>query len=426
MNVSDTEIVRSILSKDGYQFINSPEAADVILLNTCSIRENAETTIHKRLANLNTIKKENENLVVGILGCMAKQSGRKLLQTNDMVGIVAGPDEYRKLPELITNCFEGIKGMAVNLSRIETYDDITPLRTEGVSAWLTIMRGCDNFCSYCVVPFARGRERSRVSSSLISEIEKLTEQGFREITLLGQNVNSYKCPESGDSFSTLLEKSAAAGQGMRIRYVTSHPKDMSPELIEAMARNHKICNHIHLPVQSGSNDVLKAMRRDYTKERFLELTKLIRSNIPDASITTDIIAGYPGETQQDHEETLELMQEVQFDGAFMFKYSPREGTKAFKVEDSVPEEEKAHRLNEIIQLQSEISKLSNLNEIGRLHEILVEKPSKRNRDEWVGRTDTNKTTIFPNKEGSYKAGDFVNLKITRSTSATLFGEVVQV
>ncbi len=425
MNLSDSEIVSSVLDSAGYGMTNDPSQADVILLNTCSVRENAEQTIHKRLVHLKHYKKMNNKLVVGVLGCMAERLQLQLIENKEIVSIVVGPDQYRSLPQLISDAKSGFKGIAVELSKVETYDDITPLRTEGVSAWISIMRGCNNFCSYCVVPYTRGRERSRKIESILMEIRGLNKRNIQEITLLGQNVNSFKDPDDKRDFSDLLESCAVEFPNMRIRYMTSHPKDMSDKLIETMAKYPNICKHVHLPVQSGSNRILKKMHRVYTIEHYLGRIEKIRELMPECSISTDIIAGFPTETEEEQRMTLELLQNVRYDGAFMFKYSPREGTKAYELIDDVPDEVKIRRLNEIINLQNKISAEKNLNEIGRVHTILVEGPSKKNPDEWQCRTDTNKVAIFPNHTRRYSIGDFVKLMIMRSTSATLFGNVVE-
>ncbi len=424
MNLNDTEIVSGILlDSGGYEMTDSPDNADIIFLNTCSVRENAEKTIFKRINNLRQYIRKDGKKLIGILGCMAERLQDKLVSDESMVSLVIGPDEYRKAPYLIERALEGQKGIAVELSTVETYEDVIPVRNDGISAWVSIMRGCNNFCSYCVVPYTRGRERSRSAETILSEISELKNKYIKEITLLGQNVNSYNDEESTFDFPGLLSECALAAPGIRFRFTTSHPKDMSDKLIEVMAEHDNICNHIHLPVQSGSDKILKAMNRRYTVEHYLERIVKIREYLPDASLTTDIIAGYPGESDEDHRATLDILRGVRYDGAFMFKYSPREGTKAYKLDDNVPDEIKTTRLNEIINLQHEISDTLNKAEQGKIHEVLVEGPSKRNKDEWMGRTKTNKVVIFPNENLVYSEGDVVTCKITRHTSATLFGEI---
>lgn len=424
MNVSDSEIVASVMDAAGYDLTQDPALADVIFLNTCSVRENAENTIHKRLVHLKQYKKQNKKVVVGVLGCMAERLQNQLIETKEIVSLVVGPDQYRSLPSLVNEAIEGSKGIAVELSKVETYDDIVPLRTEGISAWISISRGCNNFCTYCIVPYTRGRERSRPLSSIVSEVSGLKKKGIAEITLLGQNVNSYRDSETNQDFADLLSQAAIAAPDIRLRFMTSHPKDMSDKLIETMAEHSAICKYIHLPFQSGSDRILKAMNRHYTAEHYLGRISKIRKYMPEVALSTDIIAGFPGETDEDHLLTLKLMEKVRYDGAFMFKYSPREGTRAFKMNDDVPDETKLRRLNEIIELQNRISRENNESEIGKLHKVLVEGPSKKNQQEWQGRTDTNKVAIFPNPDSEYKMGDIINVRITRSTSATLFGEVI--
>jgi tRNA-2-methylthio-N6-dimethylallyladenosine synthase len=423
MNFNDSEIVSSLVAERGYSVCADPKDADVILLNTCSVRDNAEKKIYERLTHLKQYKKRKNKLVVGVLGCMAERLQEKLLQEREIVNLVAGPDEYRKIPELLDRAFQKENGIAVLLSEVETYEDITPLRTDGVSAYLAIMRGCNNFCSYCVVPYTRGRERSRSSSSIIDEVIKLRDGGFKELTLLGQNVNSYKTDDCPD-FPALLAMVATTAPTMRIRFITSHPKDMSDKLLETMAAHDNICKFIHLPIQSGSNRMLKAMNRKYTVEHYLGRIARIRELLPDCALSTDIIAGYPGETLQDHAQTMELINKVRYDGAFMFRYSPREGTKAFDQLDDVDETEKLRRLNEIINLQHKIAKEINSAEIGRTHIVIAEGPSKRNSADWQGRSDTNKIVIFPNS--NFALGDTVKVRITRSTAATLYGDVIEI
>jgi tRNA-2-methylthio-N6-dimethylallyladenosine synthase len=424
MNVNDSEIVLGVLHANGYTPVDTADEADVILLNTCAIRDNAEKKIHDRLDALKWQKRQNRDLVVGVLGCMAERLRASLLDTK-LVDLVVGPDEYRKVPELVETALSGTKGIAVKLSRVETYDDITPLRTEGISAWMSIMRGCDKFCTFCVVPFTRGRERSRALSSVVDEAKQLWESGFREVTLLGQNVNSYRDVVSGYDFADLLSATARAVPQMRIRYSTSHPQDMTDKLIDTMAEFDNICKYIHLPIQSGSNRILQAMNRTYTVEHYMQRMERIRAVMPLAALSTDIIAGFCTETEEDHQGTLDVMRAVRYDGAYMFAYSPRENTKAWKMGDDVPDDVKHRRLQEIIDLQNTIAGEINTTEIGRIHDVLVEGPSKRNAREWRGRSDTNKTVIFPHDESAdYIVGDTIKTRIIRSTSATLFGERV--
>ncbi|MCS6807766.1 MAG: tRNA (N6-isopentenyl adenosine(37)-C2)-methylthiotransferase MiaB [Bacteroidota bacterium] len=432
MNVSDSEIVRGIMQASGYALTNTIDDADVIFLNTCAIRDNAERKIHERLMHLKYYKKRNRALVVGVLGCMAERMRQELIETKQIVDIVVGPDEYRKLPELVRRASFGEKGIAVKLSRVETYDDIEPLRTDGISAWITIMRGCDKFCTFCVVPFTRGRERSRSARLIVDEAQRLWDSGFKEITLLGQNVNSYYDPSSDTDFADLLRMTARAVPQMRIRYTTSHPYDMSNKLIATMAEHNNICKYIHLPVQSGSDRILQAMNRHYSVEHYKERIRTIRTYMPHCALSTDIIVGFPTETLEDHRMTVELMEEIRYDGAYMFLYSPRERTKAWKMPDDVPHEEKVRRLNEIIDQQQRISHEINQQSIGTIEQVLVEGPSRRNpHTEWQGRTDTNKVVIFPHRTDAaahtrlgYAVGNIVHVQIERASSASLFGQVV--
>lgn len=424
MNVNDTEIVQGVMNDRGYAMTDKPEQADVILLNTCAIRDNAEKKIHERLNHLKYYKKRNKDLVVGILGCMAERLRETLLE-KELVDLVVGPDEYRTVPELVSKAYSGERGIAVKLSRVETYDDILPFRTEGISAWVSIMRGCDKFCTYCVVPFTRGRERSRAFASIVDEAKSLFDQGFKEITLLGQNVNSYRDEQSGHNFAELLDACAKAVPEMRIRYTTSHPQDMSDQLIETMAMHDNICKYIHLPVQSGSNRILSLMNRTHPVEHYYERIDMIKKLMPHCALSTDIITGFPTETEEDHEATMELMRRVRYDGAYMFKYSPRERTKAWKMGDDIPDEVKVRRLNEIINQQNAIAREINQTLIGSIERILVEGPSKKNPMEWQGRTDSNKVTIFPqNEQSPYVIGDIISVKIEKASSATLFGSLI--
>jgi len=427
MNVNDSEIVLGVLHGSGYVPVDSADEADIILLNTCAIRDNAERKIHERLKALGHLRKGPRRRVVGVLGCMAERLRTSLLDAG-MVDVVVGPDEYRKVPELVHAALGGEQGIAVKLSRVETYDDIVPLRTEGIAAWISIMRGCDKFCTFCVVPFTRGRERSRSLSSIVDEVKGLWDGGFREVTLLGQNVNSYADETSNSDFADLLAACAKASPQLRIRYTTSHPQDMSDKLIDTMAEYDNICKYIHLPVQSGSDRILQLMNRTYSVEHYMQRIERIRQAMPLCALSTDIIAGFCTETEEDHQATLDVMRAVKYDGAYMFAYSPRENTKAWKMGDDVPDEVKQRRLQEIIAAQSDISREINNAEIGRIHSVLVEGPSKRNSAEWKGRTDTNKTIIWQHIAdnggvGNYVVGDVVMVKVNRSTSATLFGEL---
>ena len=375
MNMADTEIVLSIMHEAGFIRTETLSNADVVLINTCAVRDNAEQRIIGRLGDFNHYKKTNPNVIVGVLGCMAERVRKELMELGDFVDLVIGPDEYRKLPALIEAADGGEKGIAVKLSRVEKYDDIIPFRTDGLSAWVSIMRGCDKFCTYCVVPFTRGRERSRSLASIVSEMEDLSRRGFKEVTLLGQNVNSYS--DGAFDFADLLVKVADVDKKMRVRFMTSHPQDISDKLIDAIASRDNICNYIHLPVQSGSNRILELMNRTYTRDQYLNLVHKIKKVIPDVSLSTDIISGFPTETEDDHKKTLDLLQEIEFDGAYTFKYSPRENTKAWQMGDDVPEEVKNRRLSEIIDLQRNISLRRNTTMIGDTVEVLVEGLSKK-------------------------------------------------
>lgn len=420
MNFADTEIINGILNEQGYELSRELETADAIFMNTCAIRDNAEQRIYGRLSNFEHLKKRNPHLVIGILGCMAERLRSNLLESKSSVDIVCGPDEYRKLPALIDEAFQGEKGIRTQLSRVETYDDIVPLRTEGISAWVSVMRGCDKFCTFCVVPFTRGRERSRTLDGVVGEVRDLHARGFHEVTLLGQNVNSY---QDGDhDFAALLEAVAAIDPQLRVRFTTSHPQDMSDRLIAAIAEHENICNYIHLPFQSGSDRVLELMNRTYSRAHYLELVRKIRERIPGAALSTDVIAGFPTETEEDHRDTLSLIEQVRFDGAFMFKYSPRENTKAWKMGDDVPDAVKGRRLEEIIELQRRISYEINRDLIGTTERILLEGASKRSESEWMGRTDTNKSVIVP--KADFTVGQYIDVRIVSATSATLFGEVI--
>jgi tRNA-2-methylthio-N6-dimethylallyladenosine synthase len=421
MNFADTEIVLGILKNQGYSLAENPDEADVILLNTCSIRDNAEQRIYGRLGNLKVLKNNNPDLVLGILGCMAERLRDDLILEKKVVDLVVGPDEYRRLPELIDVAFNGGKGIGVKLSRTETYDDIVPHREDGLQAWISVMRGCDKFCTFCVVPFTRGRERSRQLASIVDEVKQLSDRGFKEVTLLGQNVNSYKDEEN--DFADLLSACAEVDRSVRIRFTTSHPQDLSGKLLYTISEYSNICNYIHLPVQSGSDRILELMNRTYTIDHYLKLIEKAKKIIPGVSFSTDIISGFPTETYEDHIMTLDLMTQVRYDGAYMFKYSPREGTKAFKMNDDVPDDVKTKRLQEIIDLQSKISYEINQQLIGKEEIVLVEGPSKKSELFLSGRTDSNKVAIFPSAT-NIKPGDYVKVKINRATQATLFGDFV--
>ncbi len=419
MNVADSEVIASIMKMAGYETCDNLDDADAILLNTCSVRENAENKIYNRLDTLNALRKKGRNLIVGVVGCMAERVKQDLIKSYD-VDVVAGPDSYLSLPELFASAEMGEKAINVELSTTETYRDVLPERICGahVGGFVSIMRGCNNFCHYCIVPYTRGRERSREVESILKEVVDLCDKGFKEVTLLGQNVNSYCC---GDvSFPQLLAKVAETVPSMRIRFTTSHPKDMSDETLEVIASHPNVCRHIHLPVQSGSNRILKLMNRKYTREWYLDRVAAIKRIVPDCGLTTDIFVGYHSETEEDHQLSLSLMRECGYDSAFMFKYSERPGTYASKhLPDNVPEETKIRRLNEMIALQNELSAESYRKDIGKTYEVLVEGVSKRSKSQLFGRTSQNKVVVFD--RGNHHIGDFVKVRITESSSATLKG-----
>lgn len=426
MNVGDSEVIFSILGKEGYERTDSMDDADVILANTCSVRDNAEQRIWGRIEVFHKQKEKRSGVVVGIVGCMAERLKDKLLDTHK-VDLVAGPDSYRTLPTLLRDIAPDKPQINVMLSHEETYADIVPVRTDrnGVSAFISIMRGCNNVCSYCVVPYTRGAERSRDPQTIVDEARDVFSKGYKEVTLLGQNVDSYNWkPAEGEGcdFPKLLEMVARISPELRVRFATNHPKDISDELIETMARYDNICNHIHLPVQSGSDRLLEKMRRRYTAEWYLERVAMIREVLPGCGITTDVIAGFCSETEEDHQQTLELFRKVGFDYAYMFYYSERPGTLAARhYPDDVPLDVKTRRLNEIIALQSELSLKSNQNDIGKTFRVLVEGPSKKNPEELCGRSGSNKMCVFPGK--GHKAGDYVDVKVLSCTSATLIGKL---
>ena len=422
MNVADSEVVASIMKMADYEVCNSIDEADAIFINTCSVRENAENKIYNRLDTLNAERRKGRKLIIGILGCMAERVKSDLIE-NHHADLVAGPDAYLRLPELIAQVEVGGKAIDVELSTTETYSNILPTRISagGVSGYVSIMRGCNNFCHYCIVPYTRGRERSRDVESILREVDDLRERNFKEVTLLGQNVNSYNYGDT--TFPQLLRMVAEQAPGMRIRFTTSHPKDMSDETLHVIADMPNVCRHIHLPVQSGSNKILRLMNRKYTREWYLDRVDAIRRIIPDCGLSTDIFVGYHDETEEDHQLSLSLMREVGYDSAFMFKYSERPGTYASRhLPDNVPEEEKLRRLNELIQLQTEQSRVANRRDEGRQFDILIEGYSRRSRQQMCGRTEQNKMVIVD--KGNHHIGDTVRVRITGSTSATLFGEEI--
>ncbi len=423
MNVGDTEIVVSIMQREGYFHTDRIEEADVVLVNTCSIRDNAEQRIWGRLNELKRYRRAKPGLVIGVIGCMAERLKERLTEGPNAVDVVAGPDAYRDLPQLVRTAEAGGKGVNVLLSTEETYAEIAPVRLDrnGVSAFVSIMRGCDNFCAYCVVPYTRGRERSRDAATIEAEVRTLFENGYREVTLLGQNVNSYRSGEVG--FPELLRRVASVSPLLRVRFATSHPKDMSDRLLETMASMPNICRAIHLPAQSGATSMLGRMNRKYTREWYLDRVAAIRRYMPDCAVTTDLIAGFSGETEEEHAATLSLMREVGYDFAYMFKYSERPGTFAQRnMPDDVPDEVKSRRLSEIIALQNELGLESNRRDVGKVFEVLVEGRSRRNAEQLSGRTSQNKVVVFD--RGGRDVGDYVRVRITGCTPATLFGEEV--
>jgi tRNA-2-methylthio-N6-dimethylallyladenosine synthase len=441
MNFSDSEIIASIMNEHGFVNTNDELDADVIFLNTCAIRDNAEQRIRERLKHLRNNKKSNNDLIIGVLGCMAERLKSKLLEEEKLVDVVAGPDSYRELPKLVAEVDEGGRAINVLLSREETYGDLNPVRlnSNGISAFVSIMRGCDNMCSFCVVPFTRGRERSRDPQSIRNEVLELQKQGFKEITLLGQNVNSYLwfgggpkkefkslTPEeqaSSVDFADLLELVALAVPNMRIRYSTSHPRDITEKVVETMSKYKNICNYIHLPAQSGNSRVLEAMSRNYTREWYLDKIEMIKRIIPDCGISCDIIAGFCTETEQEHQDTLSLIEQCEFDFSYMYKYSERPGTPAAKkFTDDIPEDVKSRRLQEIISIQHKTSQEKNARYIGKTVKVLIEGNSKKSDNDWVGRNDQNVVVIFPKE--SFKKGDLVEVLIERSTTTSIIGKAI--
>ena len=422
MNVADSELVESILIDQGYYNSNDPSKADAIFINTCSIREHAEDKVHSQLGRYELIKKDRPDVIIGVLGCMAQSLKHDLLEKRSFVDIILGPDSYRRLPDLLKRS-EGRPQSLVDtkLSRFEVYDDLFPSRNEGINAWISIMRGCDKFCTFCIVPFTRGRERSRNTLSILEEAKEAVKQGYKEITLLGQNVNSYHYEDY--QFHHLLEAVAGVPGIQRIRYTSPHPQDITEELLTTMSKHKNICNYIHLPLQAGSDKILKRMNRTYTKSHFLSLVQRIRDILPDVGISTDIIVGFPGETDEDFGQTIEVMNEVKFDSAFNFKYSSRRGTKASEYEDKVQEEIKQQRLEQVIDLQKKHTLERNMDLVGTLQAVLVEKESKMSSDYWAGRTDSNKWVIF--KKENIPKKDMVSVLIKEAKGITLHGEFIE-
>ena len=436
MNFADSEIVASILQNEGYGATADFREADLIFINTCSIREKAEQTVRSRLHNFKKVKKNKPGLMIGVLGCMAERLKEKLLEEEKLVDIVVGPDAYRSLPGLITLAGEGQRAVNVLLSREETYADISPVKLSGngITGFVSIMRGCNNMCSFCVVPFTRGRERSRDAESILRECGELFEQGYREITLLGQNVDSYHYVPSHEkgwgnpvSFAELLGKVASISPLLRVRFSTSHPKDITDEVLYTIRKYDNICKYIHLPVQSGSTIVLQRMNRTYTREWYLAKVDRIREIIPECGISSDIIAGFCGETESDHQQTMSLMEYSRFDMSYMYFYSERPGTLAARrFPDDVPEEMKKERLDEIVKLQGRLSLESNIRDLSRVFEVLIEGDSKKSHDQWMGRTSGNKVIVFSKSGFNYSPGDYARVKVTDCTGATLIGELTQV
>ena len=426
MNVSDSEVVVSILEKEGYTLTEDQTEADLIFVNTCSIRDHAEKRVRNRMQEFKHLKTKNANLKIGVLGCMAERLKTTLLEEEKFVDMVVGPDAYRDLPKLIKETEDGRQMANVVLSLEETYADITPVRLDknGVSGFISIMRGCDNYCAYCVVPYTRGHERSRDPKSILAEAQDMVSNGYKEVTLLGQNVNSFHWKEDGAEvgFSDLMRKVAAVSPQLRVRFATSHPKDISDELIETIAEVPNICNSIHLPVQSGSSSCLKRMKRVYTREWYMNRIEKIKELIPDCGLSTDIICGFSGETEEEHKDTISLMKQVSYDYAFMFKYSERPDTfAANKMPDDVPEDIKGQRLQEVIAIQQASSLQNNKNDIGKVFEVLVENVSKRSTEQMSGRTQQNKVMVFNRKDT--KIGDYIKVKCLDCTAATLLGEI---
>ena len=423
MNVADTEVISGLLNNEGYNQSKDIHSANIIFVNTCAIREHAEDKVHSRLGFYNQIKQKNPDTIIGVLGCMAQNLKEDILESKPFVDIILGPDSYRRLPEMIsTRSRETNHLVDTKLSRFEVYDNLFPSRKEGINAWISIMRGCDKFCTFCIVPFTRGRERSRSIDSIISEANQAVTDGFIEITLLGQNVNSYN--HEGEEFHVLLDEVAKIKGLKRIRYTSPHPQDMTQEVLNVMAKHETICNYVHLPLQAGNDRILNRMNRTYTKSEFISLATHIRDSLPNVGLSTDIIVGFPGETSQEFNDTLDVMEKVHFDSAYTFKYSSRPGTKAAEYEDIISEEEKQSRLERVIDMQKKHTLSQNQKRVGCEEIVLVEKESKRSANHWAGRTDSNKWVIF--EKNNYKIGELVPIKIIDAKGITLRGETINI
>ena len=423
MNVADTEVISGLLNNEGYSQTKDIHSANVIFVNTCAIREHAEDKVHSRLGFYNQIKQKKPDIIIGVLGCMAQNLKEDILESKPFVDIILGPDSYRRLPDMISNRSKEANHLVdTKLSRFEVYDNLFPSRKEGINAWISIMRGCDKFCTFCIVPFTRGRERSRSIDSIISEANQAVTDGFIEITLLGQNVNSYN--HEGEGFHVLLDEVAKIKGLKRIRYTSPHPQDMTKEVLNVMAKHETICNYVHLPLQAGNDRVLNRMNRTYTKSEFISLANQIRDSLPNVGLSTDIIVGFPGEGSEEFDDTLDVMEKVHFDSAYTFKYSSRPGTKAAEFEDIISEEEKQSRLEKVIDVQKKHTLLQNQKRIGTVEIVLVEKESKRSANHWAGRTDSNKWVIF--EKNNFKIGDLVPIKIIDAKGITLHGETINI
>lgn len=423
MNVADSELVSGLLTREGFSETKDIHTADAIFVNTCAIREHAEDKVHSRLGYYHQIKRKNPKTIIGVLGCMAQNLKEDILESKPFVDIVLGPDSYRRLPEMIRErSNESSHLVDTKLSRFEVYDDMFPSRNKGINAWISIMRGCDKFCTFCIVPFTRGRERSRSVEGIVQEAAQAVSDGFIEVTLLGQNVNSYH--HEGQKFHELLDAVAQISGLKRIRYTSPHPEDMTQDVLNVMAKYDNICNYVHLPLQAGNDEVLNRMNRTYTKDQFLARVNQIRNTLPNVGISTDIIVGFPGENEAEFQETMDVMEVVKFDSAFTFKYSSRPGTKAAEFDDHVPEDEKQHRLERLIEMQQKHTLFRNKAIVGRVEMVLVEKESKRSKKQWAGRTDANKWVVF-NKENA-KIKDLIPVKIMDARGITLHGEIVQI